>query len=114
MLRALPRHAVVAPNLAMKALDIVVADDRTVAASMTNGVVGRMSFRQDRFYAAGEYLTWSVKFEKVASAIDNRLLQVASDYEIALRASESKSPEYGNGDPSARICIEALVYPTKP
>lgn len=100
---------VVEPVLATVALDIVLHDGPQVEKSLAVPPEKRRSPRAERFDAASEYLKYAAEFSKVADVVTERLVICVRDYEKTLPAMETKLPVHGNGDLTARACIEALI-----
>jgi hypothetical protein len=107
---ALSRHSVIIASISTTAFDIVVGDGQKVLDSMTNRFDGRPRAREERFYAASRYLKWSIQFDKVSAVLSQSLFQVGQRYEQSLGAWEGKLPDRGNGDLTARACIETMLY----
>jgi hypothetical protein len=91
------------------ALDIVLDDGAIVAKLLQAPRDEHRSPRAERFEAASEYLKFAAEFEQVTDVVTDRLVNCVRDYEKTLQALETKLPDNGNGDLTARACIEALI-----
>jgi hypothetical protein len=104
-----PPVGVVEPVLATVALDIVLHDGPNVGKSLELPSEKHRSPRAERFDAASEYLKYAAEFSQVADVVTDRLVISVRDYESTLQAMETRLPDRGNGDLTARACIEALI-----